>query len=162
MSARGPRLRTDTAWRVVDATAERVYRALTDPNAVAAWLPPGGMTGRVDAFDPRPGGAYRLTLRYRDAAAGQGKTSEDSDVVEGVFVELVPGARVVQRVAFGSDDPAFAGTMTVSWRLDPVAEGTRVTVACEDVPPGIRRKDHLAGLRSSLANLADFVERERP
>lgn len=153
--------RTDTAWRVIAASPEELYRALVDPEAVAAWLPPSGMMGHFDAYDPRPGGMYRMTLSYRHAEAGRGKTSDDSDVVEGVFVELAPGVRMVQRVEFDSDDPALAGTMTISWRLDPVAEGTRVSIACEDVPVGIRRKDHLEGLRSSLANLADFVERAR-
>ena len=48
--------------------------------------------------------------------------------------------------------------MTIAWRSTRAPEGTRVTVTCSDVPTGIRRKDHLAGLRSSLANLAAFVE----
>jgi len=38
-----------------------------------------------------------------------------------------------------------------------VATGTRVTVRAENVPAGIRKQDHDAGLRSSLENLARHV-----
>jgi hypothetical protein len=35
-------------------------------------------------------------------------------------VDLVPGARVMQAVDFVSDDPANAGTMTLTWEITPV------------------------------------------
>lgn len=59
-----------------------------------------------------------------------------------------------------SDDPSFAGKMTMTWTLAAVQEGTEVTVVCEEVPEGIRREDHDAGLRSTLKNLAAFTESE--
>lgn len=150
--------RTDAAFRVIAAPPRKLYVALIDPEALVQWLPPEGMTGRIEAFEPRAGGAYRIRLSYDDPGAADGKTDDDSDVSEGAFVELVPNERVVQRGVFKSDDPTMAGTMTFTWRFDPVDEGTRVTVTAEGVPPGIRRKDHLAGLRSTLANLAAFAE----
>ena len=60
--------RTDTAARVVAASPARVYAALVDPDALAAWLPPEGMSGRFERFDARPGGSYRMVLRYADAS----------------------------------------------------------------------------------------------
>src|ERR671921_1466532 len=107
--------RTDSASRVVAAPPARVYAALVDDEALAAWLPPAGMTARFERFDPRPGGSYRLVLTYTDAAAASGKSTPDSDIVEARYVALVPGVRVVQAVDFASDDPAFAGTMTMTW-----------------------------------------------
>ncbi|HTV70093.1 MAG TPA: SRPBCC family protein [Rhizobiaceae bacterium] len=151
-----PNGRTDTCSRLIKAPAQKIYRAFTDPDAWVKWLPPEGMTGKMHHFDPRPGGTYRMTLTY--AAAGAGKSSDDTDVVEGTFVELVPNERVVQEVVFDSDDPAFAGTMTMSWSLAPVAGGTEVEIIAENVPPGISKEDHDAGLRSTLENLAAFVE----
>lgn len=136
------------------APAERVYRALVDPAALAAWLPPEGMTGEFERFDPRAGGGYRLVLSYVDAASAPGKTTAGTDVVEARFVELVPGERVVQAIDFVSDDPAFAGTMTMTWRVIPVAEGSRVEIRAENVPAGISAADHAVGLASSLAGLA--------
>lgn len=153
--------RIDRASRWIRASPGTIYRAFLDPGALLAWLPPDGMTARLDAFDPRPGGAYRMTLTYEapDHAA-PGKSSAHSDVVRGRFLELVPDERVVQSVEFESDDPAFAGRMTMTWSLAAASGGTEVTIACENVPPGIRPEDHDAGLRSSLANLAAYAERQ--
>jgi uncharacterized protein YndB with AHSA1/START domain len=150
--------RVDTGSRVIAATPDRVYAALTDPEALTAWLPPDGMSGRFERFDARPGGGYRLVLTYADPSAARGKTTADSDVVEARFVDMVPGVRVVQAVDFESDDPANAGTMTMTWALTPVGAGTRVDIRAEDVPPGISAEDHAAGLESSLANLATYLE----
>jgi uncharacterized protein YndB with AHSA1/START domain len=144
---------------VVAAPPARVYAALVDAEALAAWLPPAGMTARFERFDPRPGGSYRLVLTYTDAAAALGKSTPDSDIVEARYVDLVPGARVVQAVDFASDDPAFAGTMTMTWEVRAVDGGAQVDITADDVPDGISAEDHAEGLASSLANLAEYVER---
>ena len=151
--------RTDAASRVIAASPARVYAALVDPEALVKWLPPDGMSGKFERFDARPGGSYRLVLTYVDASAGRGKTDADSDVVEARFVELVPETRVRQAVDFVSDDPANAGTMTMTWELSSADAGTRVDIRAEDVPSGISAEDHAAGLASSLANLAAHLER---
>ena len=119
-----------------------------------AWLPPGEMTGRFERFDARPGGSYRLVLTYADASGAPGKATMESDIVEARFVNIVPGQRVVQAVDFVSDDPAYAGTMTMTWEVTAVDAGTRVDIVAEDVPDGISAEDHAAGLASSLTNLA--------
>src|SRR3954452_583998 len=150
--------RVDAASRLIAATPEKVFAALVDADALSSWLPPSGMSGRFDHFDARPGGAYRLILTYSDSRA-RGKATESSDVVESRFVEIVPDARVVQAVDFVSDDPAFAGTMTMTWELVPVGESTRVEIRAENVPAGISAEDHAVGLESSLANLARYAER---
>ncbi|WP_308119553.1 SRPBCC domain-containing protein [Streptomyces sp. MBT84] len=59
---------------------------------------------------------------------------------------------------FEADDPSYAGTMTMTWRLAPVGDGTEVTVTATDVPPGIGQAVHEAGIASSLANLASYIE----
>jgi len=152
--------RVDEAARVVAADRDAVYRALVEPDALAAWLPPHGMTGRFERFDLRPGGGYRMVLAYDDPAAEPGKTGEGTDVVDVVdvvIVDLVPGERVVQRVVFDADDPAFAGVMTMTWVVEDAAAGTRVTVRATDVPPGISPQDHASGMASSLAHLDAYV-----
>jgi uncharacterized protein YndB with AHSA1/START domain len=106
--------RTDTASRVIAAPLDRVFAALVDPEALTAWLPPDGMSGRFERFDARPGGSYRLVLTYADASSARGKATADSDIVEAHFVDVVPGVRVVQAVDFVSDDPTHAGTMTMT------------------------------------------------
>jgi uncharacterized protein YndB with AHSA1/START domain len=150
--------RTDTASRVIAAPRERVYSALVDPEALTAWLPPDGMSGRFERFDARPGGSYRLVLTYADASTAAGKATVDSDIVEARFVDVVPGVRVVQTVDFVSDDPAYAGTMMMTWEVVAVDAGTRVNIRADNVPAGISVEDHAAGLASSLSNLAGYLE----
>jgi uncharacterized protein YndB with AHSA1/START domain len=151
--------RTDSATRVIAASPQAIYRAFLDPEAWVKWLPPDGMVAEIRAFDPSPGGAYRMALTYADGdRSTRGKTSDNTDVVNGRFLELVPDERVVHLVTFQSDDPAFAGEMRMTWSLAPAPAGTQVTITCENVPAGIRQEDHDAGLQSTLKNLALFVE----
>lgn len=153
--------RTDSASRVIRADRDRVFVALVDADALSQWLPPSGMSGRFERFDARPGGSYRLVLTYEDGSTGSGKASPDSDIVEARFVDIVPNVRVVQAVDFVSDDPAFAGTMTMTWELSEDTSGTRVQIRADDVPSGIAPADHVVGMESSLANLATFLETGR-
>lgn len=151
--------RTDSASKIVQATPRTLYEAFVDPQAMAAWLPPEGMKGRIYEFDARSGGAYRMSLTYAGADhSTPGKTSAHEDVVKGRFLALDPYERVVQLAEFESHDPAFAGEMTVTWSFAEAPEGTLVKVLCEDVPEGIRKEDHDEGLKSSLDNLAAYVE----
>ncbi|KUI33663.1 ATPase [Mycobacterium sp. IS-1590] len=153
--------RTDTASLVVKAPLSRVFEALVDPEALVEWLPPSGMTGRFEHFDPRPGGAYRMILTYVDPPAHGGKSDADSDAVEGRFVEIEPDDRVVQIVDFASADATFGGTMTMTWTVTRVDGGTRVEFRADDVPVGISAADHADGMNSSLENLAAYLARRQ-
>ncbi|WP_347755596.1 SRPBCC domain-containing protein [Agrococcus sp. ProA11] len=149
--------RIDRASTVIAADAATIYRALLDPLALAIWLPPVGATGEIEQMDARVGGGFRLVLRFADPV--DPKTTPDSDASLVRFMELVPGQRVVQSVAFESSQERFGGEMLLRWQLEPVAAGTRVTVSAADVPAGISQSDHELGLGSSLANLARYLER---
>lgn len=150
--------RTDSASRVLVAPLDRVYAALITESALLAWLPPNDMTGRFERFDLRPGGGYRLVLGYPEGSGEAGKAGDGTDVVEARILEVVGGERVVQAVDFESDDPAFAGTMRMTWAVSPVDGGTRVDFTAADVPDGISAEDHAEGLASSLDNLVRYVE----
>lgn len=148
--------------RVIDAPPEDVYRAFLDPDVVAKWLPPDGMSGHVHHFDPREGGEFRVSLTYRDVAnspdGAGGKTSGDTDTHRGRFVELVPNEEIVEVVEFESDEPGFAGEMRITVSLANIDGETEVTYRCENIPTGIRPEDNEAGCRSSLRKLADLLE----
>lgn len=150
--------RTDRASLVIHVPRGRVFHALVDPDALLNWLPPQGMRGRFERFDMREGGSWRLTLTYDDTTGAPGKTSADSDVSEVRIVRLVPGERIVQRVDFETDAVEFQGTMDMEWSLRDVDGGTEVVVEARGVPVGIRARDHAAGMTSSLANLAAYLE----
>jgi uncharacterized protein YndB with AHSA1/START domain len=66
--------------------------------------------------------------------------------------------RVVQAVEFVSDDPAYAGTMTMTWELTETGGGTRVDIVADNVPDGVAAEDHAAGMASSLGKLARYLE----
>lgn len=150
--------RTDTGSRIINATPEALYEAHLDPGAVAEWRPPAGMRAAIYSFEAEVGGSYRMAFVYDDPEV-RGKTTENADVFTGTFVALEPGVRIVERVTFASDDPAFAGAMTITTTFKVVEDGTEVTVACADVPSGISAEDHAVGIASSLANLAAYAER---
>jgi uncharacterized protein YndB with AHSA1/START domain len=100
--------------RVIKAPREALYRAFTDPAALAVWLSPGEMTGKVHEFDARVGGGCRMSLFYPASEQGhRGKTSEREDRFTARFVELTPPTRIVQAITFDTVDPAFAGEMTM-------------------------------------------------
>jgi uncharacterized protein YndB with AHSA1/START domain len=150
--------RTRTS-RVIKAPREVLYRAFTEPAALAIWLSPGEMTGKVHEFDARVGGGYRMSLFYpASEQEHRGKTSEREDRFTARFVELTPPSKIVEAISFDSVDPAFAGEMTMEATFEERNGGTEVTIAFENIPTGIRPEDNDAGTRSSLEKLASFVE----
>lgn len=159
MAKRSVGSQTHSASRVISASARAIYDAHLDPDSVAAWRPPDGMTARIDAFDAREGGVYRMAFLY-DAANKDvpGKTSEHEDAFEGRFVQLVPNEKIVEEIAFKSHDLAFQGLMTITTTLTSVPGGTDVSIVCSNVPSGISESDHQQGMVSTLKNLAAFTE----
>ena len=148
--------------RMINAPREVIYEAFLDADALASWLPPGTMTGHVHTFEPYEGGKFRLSLTYQNVADSPGgmggKTSDDSDIVEGRFVELVLNEKIVWLTEFESEEPGFAGEMRITWSLADANGGTEVTVLCENIPQGISLEDNETGSRSSLQKLAAFLE----
>jgi uncharacterized protein YndB with AHSA1/START domain len=149
--------RTDHAERLIAAPLVDVFAAFTSADKLARWLPPAGATGAFEHCDLRAGGGFRLRLTFEDPGV-ETKSDEDSDVVEVHIPTLDDGRLIVWEVEFESDDPRFSGTMAMHWYLSRKGGGTLVTVDAHHVPPGISAKDHVAGLNSSLANLAAVVE----
>jgi uncharacterized protein YndB with AHSA1/START domain len=141
----------------VHAPRAAVYRALLDVDAVAAWMVPPGMTSRVHAFDPRVGGAFRISLTY-DQPTGAGKTTAHTDTYHGRFAKLVPDEQVVEVIEFETDDPSLQGEMTVTITLADADGGTDVVAIHDRLPPGLPPADNETGWRLSLAKLAELVE----
>lgn len=150
---------TTNVSRVIHASRDAIYAACTDPGKLVLWRRPDGMTARMDAFES--GRGYRMTLIFDDPKSGPGgKTTDDSDSFAATFVELVPNQCVVEHIVFDSTDPKFAGVMIFSTFLRDVAEGTEVTVLCENLPPGVRPADNELGCEMSLRHLARLVEQD--
>jgi uncharacterized protein YndB with AHSA1/START domain len=144
--------------RRVKAAPAAVYQALIDPDAVAAWRVPAGMTSHVHAFDPREGGRFRVSLTY-DNAAGSGKSDAHTDTYHGHFARLVPHQLVVEVFEFETNDDALRGTMTMTTSLTQVDDATEVVIVHEGIPDHVPRRDNELGTRMALDNLARLVEK---
>ena len=146
--------------RLIAAPRERVYAALLDPEAVARWKVPAGMTCEVHEFDPREGGTLRISLTY-DAPDREGKTHGRTDTYRGRFVRLVPDELVVEADEFESGDPALRGEMLITIALSDAAGGTELVAVHDGLPDSVSTADNEVGWRESLARLAALVEAPR-
>jgi len=151
---------TTRSTRHIKAPPEHVYRLLLDRHAVQHWKVPDGMSSEVHVFEPRLGGAFRVSLTYVSPDA-QGKTSAHTDTYHGHFVSLVPGSLVVEAVEFESSDPSMAGRMTITYTLSPSAGGTDLLAVHEGLPDGVSAADNELGWRMSLDKLAALAESPR-
>jgi len=143
----------------IKATPEALYRAFTNPAALAVWLAPGDMTGKVHRFDGRVGGGYEMSLYYPSSEQTvRGKTADREDRYTARFVELTTARRIVEAITFDSVDPAFGGEMIMEVTFEAEDGGTTVSILFKDIPPGIRPEDNEAGTRSTLEKLARYVE----
>ena len=151
--------RVDSATRIILKPPSSIYQAFMDPKALVSWLPPEGMVGELEEFQAFEGGKYKMALTYIETNYTAGKTSDNVDVVQAKFLKLIKDKQIVQQIEFESDDPSFAGKMSMSWNLRVVPGGSEVTVICENVPEGIQQDAHEEGLNSTLANLDAFLGR---
>ncbi|GAA0703070.1 hypothetical protein GCM10009548_90280 [Streptomyces malaysiensis subsp. malaysiensis] len=144
--------------RRVNAPRPAVYRALLDASAIATWRVPDGMTCQVHEFEPREGGAFRISLSYDDPS-GTGKSGAHTDTYHGRFTRLVPDEQVVEVSEFETTDAALRSTMTITTTLtDAEGGGTDVLIAHEGIPDAVPVADNELGTRMSLDKLAALVE----
>ena len=138
--------------RVLKAKPEKVYRAFTEPDAMASWLPPYGFTCEVQHMDARVGGTFHMSFRNF--------TTGLSHAFGGEFLELVPGKTIRYTDKF--DDPNLPGEMKVTVTLKAVSGGTDFSVVQEGIPEMIPEDMCYLGWQESLKKLAHLVEPEIP
>ncbi len=97
--------------RVLDAPPDLVYKAYTDPDAIAQWWGPSRYTTTVDKLEVRPGGAWRFIQRADDGG---------EHIFSGVFREVVPSKRLVFTFNYEAI-PGHEAVQTVT--LEPVEGG---------------------------------------
>jgi len=138
--------------RVLTAPPSRVFRAFTDPDAMAKWLPPHGFTGKVHEMDATVGGRYRMS--FTNFSTG------NSHSFGGQYHEIVQDERLVYSDAF--DDPNLPGEMrtTIVFRKVPV--GTDLSITQEGIPEAIPVEACYLGWQESLTLLKQLVEPEIP
>lgn len=125
----------------VPASPERAFRALTTAEVERWWGSAGGYRMTAWSADLRAGGRWSVVPQTAD-----GRTMPAS----GKFLEIDAPHKVVQTRMYDWDHPRLGRReTTVTYRFDPVAAATRVTV----------RHDGFAGLTDAAEEHRDGWER---
>ena len=141
-----------TLHRVVKATPEKVYRAFTDANALASWLPPYGYLCVVNQLEARVNGSYKM--KFINFSTGNGHS------FGGHYLELRPNEFIKYTDKF--DDPNLPGDMITSVWLKKVSVGTELKIVQENIPSVIPAEMCYLGWQQSLDKLIQLVEPEIP
>ena len=137
-----------TLHRVLKTTPEKVYRAFTEANALAAWLPPYGYLGVVHEMNARVGGIYKMS--FINFSTGNGHS------FGGKFLEIKPNEFLKYTDVF--DDPNMPGEMITSIWIKKVSVGTDLKVTQENIPAVIPAEMCYLGWQESLEKLTKLVE----
>ena len=141
---------TVSLHRVLKASPEKVYRAFTDANALASWIPPYGFLCTVHEMNVQVNGTYKMS--FHNFSTGNGHS------FGGKYVEIKPNEFLKYTDKF--DDPNLPGEMTTSVWLQKVSVGTEIKILQEDIPSVIPLEMCYLGWQESLEKLARLVEPE--
>ncbi|MEV4932155.1 SRPBCC family protein [Sphingobium sp. LMA1-1-1.1] len=136
--------------RVLPVKPEKLFRAFTDAQALAAWLPPYGFTAEVEHFDAREGGSFRMAFTNF--------TTGGSHSFGGEYLEFVPGERLRYTDRF--DDPNLPGEIVVTVDFKPVSCGTELSIEQAGIPDVIPTEMCYLGWQDSLDKLSRLVTPE--
>lgn len=139
-----------TLHRVLKASPEKVYRAFTDANAMAAWLPPYGYLCVVHSMDVKVGGGYKMSFTNF--------TTGNAHSFGGEYMEIKPGEYLKYTDKF--DAPNMPGAIITSVWLKKVSCGTELTVTQEGIPEMIPVEMCYLGWQDSIDKLTRLVEPE--
>lgn len=136
--------------RVLKAPVSRVFRAFSNPEAKATWLPPFGFICQVHSFDFKVGGSYKMSFTNF--------TNEQKHSWSGTFTAIQPNELLIYKDRF--DDPNLPGEMTVTISFKEVSCGTELSIKQEGIPDMIPTEMCYLGWQESLIKLAQLVEPE--
>jgi uncharacterized protein YndB with AHSA1/START domain len=138
--------------RVLKATPEKVYRAFTEANAMASWIPPYGFICIVHEMKVEVGGTYRMSF--------QNFSTGNSHSFGGKFIEIKPNEFLKYTDQF--DDPNLPGEMITSVWMKKGLAGTDIKILQEGIPEAIPAEMCYLGWQESLEKLAKLVEPDIP
>lgn len=127
-----------------NASAERVYKAWTDPQILREFMCPGEMTCSEVEADVRVGGAYRIVMLQPDG---------EKFIATGTYREIVPNERIVCTWSWEEDDPALARETILTLEFAPRGTQTEMTLTHENFRDAQQRDNHKDGWGAIVANL---------
>jgi uncharacterized protein YndB with AHSA1/START domain len=131
----------------LDASCERVFKALTDPAELVKWWGPSGFTTPETEIDPRVGGRYRLGMQPPDGELFQ---------LEGEFLEIEAPTRLAYTFRWEDPDPDDLETV-VRLSLQAVAGRTRMSLWQGPFATEARLALHRSGWIDSLQKLTHLL-----
>lgn len=141
-----------TIHRVFTSPVEKVYKAFTDPDAMASWLPPYGFIGKTHNMDLKIGGTYKMS--FINFTTGNGHS------FGGEYLEIIPNEKLVYTNQF--DDPNMPGHMTTTLEFKKVLCGTELFATQEGLPDAIPTEMCYLGWQESMDKLKRLVEPNIP
>ena len=138
--------------RVLKAKPEKVFRAFTEANAMAAWLPPYGFTCTMHEMNAQVGGVFRMS--FYNFSTGNGHS------FGGKYLQVKPGELLQYTDVF--DDPNLPGEMITTVHFKKVMVGTEINITQEGIPAMIPAEMCYLGWQESLDKLMRLVEPEIP
>jgi uncharacterized protein YndB with AHSA1/START domain len=125
-------------------TADRVFQALTSREVIEWWVNPGVFDTREWSGEVRVGGSWSASGVARGAPY----------TLVGEFLEVDPPRKLVQTWQMKGTPGAPS---TVTYLLEPIPGGTRLTVRHSGIPAPDQRSNIGAGWRSSFDKLAEML-----
>jgi len=125
---RGPRAVVDSgagaiiATVEIEASPERVFRALTTTEVEQWWGHPGFYQWKNWQADLRAGGRWSVEVHFTEGGTDGGG---------GEFAEIEEPHKIVMTRKFEQHPLLGTSETTITYRLDPIESGTRVTVRDE-------------------------------
>lgn len=138
--------------RVFTASPEKIFKAFTDADAIASWLPPYGFVGKVHVMDVQVGGKYNMS--FTNFGTGS------SHSFGGEYLEIIPNELLKYTDVF--DDPNLPGQMITTIMLRKVICGTEITATQEGIPDAIPIEMCYLGWQESFEKLKKLVEPNIP
>jgi uncharacterized protein YndB with AHSA1/START domain len=130
------------------APRERVFRALSEPAALATWWGPSGFTTPELDLQLTVGGRYRFLMQPPEGEPFH---------LAGEFLEIEPPRRLVYTFRWEEPDPDDQETV-VSLTLEALDEGTRLSLSQGEFRTDARLALHRNGWTESVVKLREVVE----
>lgn len=135
--------------RSFKCSPETLFACWTDPEHLAKWWGPEGMTAPVIDMDVKTGGRWRTVMRNGDG---------EEFKVQGVYREVVPPKRLVFTWAWEDESGTPGHESVVTLTFTPEAGGAVLHVVHDSFESRESRDNHSEGWTSSLNCLAAYTE----
>jgi uncharacterized protein YndB with AHSA1/START domain len=149
-----------TIVRLFDAPIEQVFRAWTDPQLLARWWGPQGVTNPVCKLDVKPGGSIEIVMLAGEA---MGSLKGSKWPMTGVYQEIIPPSKLVYRAsAIMEGKPIIESLNTVTF--EEVEGKTKITLDVQVTRTAPGAEGPLSGMaigwNQSVDKLAQLVKRQ--